>query len=180
MENTFKLSLVTLAIFFTSRSDGGSGPNKLERDVPDAFETFGVFPYALAISDNDNDTIFECLTARRRDFDPEAKTVTYDWSLSTGPGQERELVSLHHTAGVTPDAAPFTINDDDTAFIAYVRYSDYKDCAVTEVPLRNVDQCTLWVSEEYKDLVPTHCLRQFHDICGVAVPVRDSDLCPDD
>ncbi|XP_077541009.1 uncharacterized protein LOC144153233 [Haemaphysalis longicornis] len=41
-------------------------------------------------------------------------------------------------------------------------------------------QCTLWVSEEYKDLVPTHCLRQFHDICGVAVPVRDSDLCPDD
>lgn len=176
-----KLIVASLAIFYFSLpSDGRAGPNKLQREVPDAFKAFAAFPYAIGISDNDNDTIFECLTARRRDFDPEAKTVTYDWSLNTGPGQERYILSLHHTGGDTPDSAPFTVSNSDKVYEGYVIYTDYKDCAVTEVPVRNNDQCTLWVSEELKDLVPTHCLRQFHDICGVAVPLRDSDLCPDD
>ncbi|XP_077538608.1 uncharacterized protein LOC144151431 [Haemaphysalis longicornis] len=181
MESTRKLFVVSVAFLYLSLpSDGGWGPHKLQREVPDAFKTFAEFPFAIGIADNDNDTIFECLTARRHNFDPVAKTVTYDWSLNTGPGQERYILSLHHTAGDTPDAAPFTVNDGDTVYDGYVVYTDYKDCAVTEVPFWNNEQCTLWVSEALKDLVPTHCLRQFHDICGVAVPLRDSDLCPDD
>ncbi|XP_077538657.1 uncharacterized protein LOC144151477 [Haemaphysalis longicornis] len=181
MENRLNLVVAGLAILYlSSSSDGVSGPNKLKRDVPDVFEAFSDYPFAIAISDNDNDTIFECLSATRRDFDPEAKTVTYDWSLSNGPENEREIVSLHHSAGATPDATNFTIGDDDTVYVGYVRYNDNGNCAVTEFPFRNKELCTLWVSEEYKDMVPTYCLRHFHDICGVIVPLRDSDLCPDD
>ncbi|KAH7946627.1 hypothetical protein HPB52_002147 [Rhipicephalus sanguineus] len=100
-------------------------------------KVFAAFPYAVGISDINNDTIFECLSARRKDFDPEAKTVTYVWSLNDGPGK---------------------------------RY--FLRCSAAE--------CTLWVSKAVEDLVPVSCLEQFHDVCGVMVPLRDSDLCLDD
>ncbi|XP_037578997.1 uncharacterized protein LOC119461703 [Dermacentor silvarum] len=168
-----------VAIVLLSRSDAGKGPNVLQRDAPDAFKVFAAFPYAVGISDSDNDTIFECLTTKRKDFDPEAKTVTYVWSLSDGPGK-RKHVEFHHTTGATPDATNFTVGtDSDEMEVAYVTWSDYKDCAITEVPHYG-DQCTLWVSKAVEDLVPVYCLEQFHDICGVMVPLHDSDLCEDD
>ncbi|KAL1469371.1 hypothetical protein MTO96_041074, partial [Rhipicephalus appendiculatus] len=37
--------------------------------------------------DSDNDTIFDCLTAKRKDFDADAKTTTYVWSLNHGQGK---------------------------------------------------------------------------------------------
>ncbi|KAH7938538.1 hypothetical protein HPB49_024983 [Dermacentor silvarum] len=179
MKNSLIVFLAAVAILLLSRSDAGKGPNVLQRDVPDAFKVFAAFPYAVAISDADNDTIFECLTTMRKDFDPESKTVTYVWSISDGPGK-RKHVSLHHTAGATPDATNFTVGKDSNEVeVAYVIWSDYKDCAITEVP-HFADQCTLWVSKEVEDLVPEYCLEQFHDACGVMVPLHDSDLCEDD
>ncbi|KAH7946626.1 hypothetical protein HPB52_002146 [Rhipicephalus sanguineus] len=129
-------------------------------------QVFAAFPYAVAISDADNDTIFECLTATRKDFDPEAKTVT-------------KHVGFHHTAGATPEATNFTVGKSTVVEVAHVVWSDYKDCAITEVPHFS-DQCTLWVSKAVEDLVPLYCLEQFHDVCGVVVPLHDSDLCLDD
>lgn len=174
------LSVVLSAVVFVllSRCDAGKGPNVLPRETPDAFEVFAQFPYAVAISDADNDTIFECLTATRKDFDPEAKTVTYVWSISDSPGK-RKHVGFHHTAGATPEATNFTVGKSTVVEVAYVVWSDYKDCAITEVPHFS-DQCTLWVSKAVEDLVPVSCLEQFHDVCGVVVPLHDSDLCLDD
>ncbi|XP_077539485.1 uncharacterized protein LOC144152146 isoform X2 [Haemaphysalis longicornis] len=138
METKSKLLVASLALLYLSLpSDGGSGPKKLQRETPDAYLAFEAFPYALGVADNDNDTIFECLNAKRRDFDLEGRTVTYDWSLSTGPGQERLVVSLHHLPGDTIDSAPFTVDDDTTVYDGYVSYTDYRDCAVTEVPIWN-------------------------------------------
>ncbi|XP_077488478.1 uncharacterized protein LOC144099208 [Amblyomma americanum] len=137
---------------------------------------FAKFPYGVGISDVDNDTIFECLTAKRKDFDPVAKTVTYVWSLNDGDGK-RKHVGFHHTAGATPDATNFTVGQDSSKVeVAYFRWSDYKDCAITEVP-HFTNQCTLWVSKAVENQVPAYCLEQFHDICGVMVPLHDSDLC---
>ncbi|XP_050028183.3 uncharacterized protein [Dermacentor andersoni] len=179
MNNSLIVVLAAVAIVLLSKSDAGKGPNVLQRDVPDAFKVFAAFPYAVAISDADNDTIFECMTTMRKDFDPEAKTVTYVWSINNGPGK-RKHVGFHHTAGATPDATNFTVGrHSNKVEVAYIIWSDYKDCAITEVPHFG-DQCTLWVSKEVEDLVPLYCLEQFHDVCGVVVPLHDSDLCEDD
>ncbi|XP_077533109.1 uncharacterized protein LOC144145395 [Haemaphysalis longicornis] len=157
----------------------GSGPNKLQRDVPDAFKAFGAFPYAIGITDSNNDTIFECLTAIRTEYDYEAKTVTYVWSLNDGPEHTRKHYAFHYTAGATPDTANFSVGKDEVPEVKYVRYTDYKDCVITEAS-HFAEECTLWVSKEVEDLVPVHCLEQFGDICGFAVPLHDADLCEDD
>ncbi|KAL1442696.1 hypothetical protein MTO96_030669 [Rhipicephalus appendiculatus] len=46
-------------------------PQAVADDVPDAFKVFGLFPHIVAISDVDNDTVFECLSAKRTEYDPE-------------------------------------------------------------------------------------------------------------
>ncbi|XP_037520672.1 uncharacterized protein LOC119397314 [Rhipicephalus sanguineus] len=178
MRHSLRVVLSVAALALVYRSDAGKGPNVLQREAPDAFEVFAAFPYAVGISDINNDTIFECLSARRKDFDPEAKTVTYVWSLNDGPGK-RKRVAFHHTAGATPDATNFTVGKSTDVEVAYIVWSDYKDCAITDVSHFS-QQCTLWVSKAVEDLVPVSCLEQFHDVCGVMVPLRDSDLCLDD
>ncbi|XP_037280330.2 uncharacterized protein LOC119173637 [Rhipicephalus microplus] len=178
MRESLSVALGAVAVLLVARSDAGNGPHLLQREAPDAFEVFAAFPYAVGISDTNNDTIFECLSATRKDFDPVAKTVTYVWSLSDGPGK-RKHVGFHHTAGATPDATNFTVGKSTNMEVAYIVWSDYKDCAITDVP-HFAEQCTLWVSKVVEDLVPLYCLKQFHDVCGVVVPLHDSDLCEDD
>ncbi|XP_077533141.1 uncharacterized protein LOC144145411 isoform X2 [Haemaphysalis longicornis] len=145
---------IILFLFFCGPSvlRAGSGPNKLQRDVPDAFKAYGAFPYAIAITDSNNDTIFECLAAKRTEFDYEAKTATYVWFVGDGPENLRKGYPFHYTQGATLDAADYTVGKE----------------------------CTLWVSMEVQDLVPEHCLEQFGDICGFAVPLHAADLCEDD
>ncbi|KAL1444305.1 hypothetical protein MTO96_045590 [Rhipicephalus appendiculatus] len=55
------------------------GPRKMMYDVPDVFEVFSSFPYSVAISDSDNDTMFECVVANRTQIDPESRTATFVW-----------------------------------------------------------------------------------------------------
>ncbi|KAL3219443.1 hypothetical protein MRX96_030396 [Rhipicephalus microplus] len=178
MNHFLSVVLGAAAVVLLSRCDAGKGPDVLLRETPDAFKVFAAFPYAVGISDADNDVIFQCITATRKDFDPEAKTVTYVWSLSDGPGK-RKHIEFHHTAGATPEATNFTVGKSTKIEVAYVVWSDYKDCAITEVSHFS-DQCTLWVSKAVEDVVPLYCLEQFYDVCGVAVPLHDSNLCLDD
>ncbi|XP_077486592.1 uncharacterized protein LOC144097854 [Amblyomma americanum] len=73
------------------------GPQSLQIESFDALKTIAKFEYLVSISDSDNDTNFECLSARRQDFDPESHTVTYVWTFpSTG-----EEVPFHAKTGDT-------------------------------------------------------------------------------
>ncbi|XP_077535376.1 uncharacterized protein LOC144147178 isoform X3 [Haemaphysalis longicornis] len=172
---------ITLFLLFCGPSAlrAGSGPNKLQRDVPDAFKAYGAFPYAVAITDSNNDTIFECLAAERTEFDYEAKTATYIWFVSDGPEKSRNGYPFYYTEGPTLDSANYVVGKDGVSQVEYVRYTDYKDCLISEASYFG-EQCTLWVSKEVQDLVPEHCLEQFGDICGFAVPVYAADLCEED
>ncbi|KAH6943043.1 hypothetical protein HPB50_014224 [Hyalomma asiaticum] len=58
------------------------GPQKLAHGVPDTFEAFASFPYSVAISDSDNDTMFECVVAKRTEIDPVARTATFLWHFT--------------------------------------------------------------------------------------------------
>ncbi|KAL1483913.1 hypothetical protein MTO96_050159 [Rhipicephalus appendiculatus] len=53
-------------------------------------QVMAAIPSAVAISDSDNDTIFDCLIAKRTEIDYEAKKATYVWT--TG-GQEIHFVA---------------------------------------------------------------------------------------
>ncbi|XP_077488708.1 uncharacterized protein LOC144099353 isoform X2 [Amblyomma americanum] len=181
MNTSSGLVVAFLAIFLlVTTTEAARGPNVLERDVPDAFQVFANFPYGVAITDIDNDNILDCLTAKRKDFDPEAKTVTYVWSLNGGEGNNRYHVAFHHTAGATPDATNFTVGkDSDNVEVAHFLYSDNKDCAIVDVPHFG-DECVLFVSQEKENDVPEICLEHFADICGDAIAVRDRHRCVDD
>uniref|UniRef100_A0A023GCE0 Putative lipocalin-5 3 n=1 Tax=Amblyomma triste TaxID=251400 RepID=A0A023GCE0_AMBTT len=50
-----------------------------DNDVPDSFVLFEHFPEVVAISDSDNDTIFECMAGKRISFDKENKRVKFMW-----------------------------------------------------------------------------------------------------
>ncbi|KAH7946659.1 hypothetical protein HPB52_003093 [Rhipicephalus sanguineus] len=67
---------------------------------------------------------------------------------------------------------------DDTVEVARFRYTDYKTCAVLEMPHFG-DQCTLWVNEGVQDSIPEKCLEQFGDICGNGVTHHDAEMCKD-
>ncbi|KAL1478762.1 hypothetical protein MTO96_052411 [Rhipicephalus appendiculatus] len=76
------LALVVLCIACAVQDKLGApgGPRKLHYDVPDTFEVISAFPSSVAISDSDNDTIFDCLVANRTEIDYETKTATYVWT----------------------------------------------------------------------------------------------------
>ncbi|XP_077533440.1 uncharacterized protein LOC144145642 [Haemaphysalis longicornis] len=171
--------VVLLAFVAFSQVGAGPGPNKLQRDVPDAFKAFETIEYGVAISDIDNDQRLECLTVMRKDLDPEAKTVTYIWSINQGPEQKRKHYGFHYTQGDSPDTAKFTVGKNNTVEVKRVRYSDYKNCVITESS-HFVEECTLWVTKDVVDQVPQNCIEQFADICGEAVNLRSSNICEDD
>ncbi|KAL1481336.1 hypothetical protein MTO96_034545, partial [Rhipicephalus appendiculatus] len=83
------LFVITVHLVTLGTLEAYNGPHKLQRDVADALKIFELFPYGVAIMETEGDKKFECLTALRKDFDPEAKTATYIWSLDSGEGQKR-------------------------------------------------------------------------------------------
>ncbi|KAL1451275.1 hypothetical protein MTO96_043888 [Rhipicephalus appendiculatus] len=50
-------------------------------DVPDSFKIFENFPFAVGISDVNNDSDYECLTTKRVWLDMDTKTGEYVWLL---------------------------------------------------------------------------------------------------
>ncbi|XP_077540145.1 uncharacterized protein LOC144152652 [Haemaphysalis longicornis] len=180
MSESAALFIVISVAIATTNAVLAQGSSDVQSGLPDAFRVFQHFPYAVAIFDSNNDTIFECLTAYRKHFDPVAKEVTYLWSLNQGPGQKRKHITFHSTEGPTPDTAICTVEkEENRTGLCSFRYSDYNDCAIVEQSTYG-HQCTLWVRREIEDRIPVHCLVPFGKICQVAVPVHDSDLCVDD
>lgn len=149
---------------------------KLHRDSPDGFRTMEQFAYAVAISDSDNDTIFECLAAKRLGIDPETHTGTYEFSL---PSSGRTLL-FYVRPGDSPGTMTMTSDIDSNPKEGIIYYTDYKDCVVADLELEGEGhQCTLWTRARVKNNVPQNCIDQFVDVCGVVVPAHSRDLCAD-
>ncbi|XP_077540112.1 uncharacterized protein LOC144152640 [Haemaphysalis longicornis] len=169
------VALVQFSGLFGAAS-GARGPHKLQRELPDSFKIFDAFEHPIGIMDTNNDSVFECLSARRKDYDPDAQTVTYIWSIAGEDSNKRQLVPFHHTPGDTPDTTRFTVGSDSTVRVGRFDYTDYKNCAILEIPYFGY-QCTLWVAENVKDSIPEECIIHYYDICGGGFPIYAKDIC---
>uniref|UniRef100_A0A023G965 Putative lipocalin-5 1 n=1 Tax=Amblyomma triste TaxID=251400 RepID=A0A023G965_AMBTT len=171
-------SAATALSLMMSAGAGPSDPANLQREPPDMMRIFEAFPNATAIMDIDNDSILDCLTARRTEMDPENKTATYMWSLQGSDGKTRIHVPVYHMAGNTPDMTLYIFGSkNNTPEVGYFRYTDYKNCVIFELPHFG-HQCTLWVSEAARDSIPDYCLKQHANICGAGITIY-KDTCKD-
>ncbi|KAL1473488.1 hypothetical protein MTO96_022063 [Rhipicephalus appendiculatus] len=66
----YRVCLVALVVGFLEPSIAASQESS---DVPDSFKVFENFPFAVGISDVNNDSIYECLTTRRAWLDMDTK-----------------------------------------------------------------------------------------------------------
>ncbi|XP_070394453.1 uncharacterized protein [Dermacentor albipictus] len=105
------------------------GPQKLHHDVADTLKAFTSFPFAVAISDSDNDTIFECMYTTQTDVNLNAKTATYAWYF---PGFGR-AIPFYVRAGEEPGTLTFTVEDDPTLFEGVIYYTDYENCVIADL-----------------------------------------------
>ncbi|XP_049527881.1 uncharacterized protein LOC125947360 [Dermacentor silvarum] len=149
-------------------------------DVPDSFKIYENFPFAVAVSDSDNDRRYECVTTRRMWLLPEEKKGEYIWLLEGHDGKSKQTVSFYVFEGSSPDTVRFTVGSEDSpSNEAKFYYSDYENCAVIDIPY-NGRQCMLWTKETVKDSVPQKCLDEFQKNCGVGAPLYNKDLCSKD
>ncbi|KAL1474150.1 hypothetical protein MTO96_021379 [Rhipicephalus appendiculatus] len=96
-------------------------------DVPDSFKIFETFPFAVAISDADNDTVYECLTAKRMWLEPEEKKGEYIWFLKGNLDNRKRTVSFYVFEGPSPDTFLFTVGSDEAlSSEAKFHYTDYE------------------------------------------------------
>lgn len=167
-----------LSILESTKANGAS--EILRRDLPDAFEIYLHLDDVLAISDADNDGVFECTAAIRTDYQTEPRMATYMFLFKGHHGTEKKNVSLHITPGATPDKITFYLdNHTEQKFEAQYFYTDYKTCTIVKGPYEG-DRCLLLVSRDMAEDVPEHCVANFADICGVAANLYSKELCPDD
>ncbi|XP_037285512.2 uncharacterized protein LOC119178416 isoform X2 [Rhipicephalus microplus] len=120
------------------------GPMKLHRDSPDGFKTMEKFEHALAISDSDNDTVFECMTSTRVDINPETMTATYAISLPK-PGN---VLLFQITPGSSPGRLIFKSDLECTLWVRVaVKNNIPQDCMD-----QFVDVCGVIVPENSQDM----------------------------
>ncbi|XP_075551166.1 uncharacterized protein LOC142584788 [Dermacentor variabilis] len=173
----FSLALLLPATVVMGELGLPGGPLKLDHKVydgADIIKLISTFDYVVAISDADNDTIFECMSAKRLEYDPAVLSATYLWVFpSTGL-----QVPIFIQPGGPVGTVQFTIPQDETPKEAIVYYSNYENCVVISVELYG-NQCILWTNTAVKDNVPQDCIDHFVDTCGVIVPKHSRDLCPD-
>ncbi|XP_077539727.1 uncharacterized protein LOC144152335 [Haemaphysalis longicornis] len=159
------LSIALKLLFGAGAVQGALGPNKLEREVPDAAKIFAALDHPIGARDTDLDVILRCLSAQRTYFDPESSNATYVWSLKQVIGNGRDYATLHHMLGDTPDRTNYTVGSSTKVEVGIFHYTDYANCAVLEMHHFG-NQCTLWVTKDVLDAIPEECLRQHEDICG--------------
>ncbi|XP_054922210.1 uncharacterized protein [Dermacentor andersoni] len=169
---TFGVLLATCYVHGKLGAPGG--PQQLPYVVPDSFKVFQSFAFAVAISDSDNDTILECMSANRTAINPEEMTATYTFNF---PNTQKEI-PFYVKAGETPGTVTFTVGADSTQREGIIYYTDYVNCDVVDLDFHG-HQCTLWARKEVKDNVPQNCIDYFVDTCGVVVPQHSRDLCFD-
>uniref|UniRef100_A0A023G938 Putative lipocalin-5 1 n=1 Tax=Amblyomma triste TaxID=251400 RepID=A0A023G938_AMBTT len=149
-------------------------------DVPDSFEIFDKFPFAIAISDSNNDTIYECLTAKRAWFDRDAKKGEYIWLLRGHHGKPKKTLSFYVADGSSPDTFIYMEGSEDAKpEVGTFYYTDMETCAVLDMPFSG-RQCILWAAEDKQDSLPQKCLDEFSEHCGVGIPLYSKDLCKED
>ncbi|XP_077538975.1 uncharacterized protein LOC144151729 [Haemaphysalis longicornis] len=172
------LLTLCLAVDILGKLGAPGGPQKLPRQVADSFQVFSSFPFAVAISDSDNETIFECVKTTRTQLDPEAQTATFAWVARETDFNPRQEVLFHVKAAEEPGTVTFTVDDDPTEKEGIFYYTDYEKCLVMDFEYRG-HQCILWMPIKYKDDAPQECIDYFVDTCGVSVTFNRTDLCED-
>ncbi|KAL1485736.1 hypothetical protein MTO96_047237, partial [Rhipicephalus appendiculatus] len=111
------------------------GTAQQTNDVPDSFKIFETFPFAVAISDADNDTVYECLTTRRMWIEPEEKKGEYVSFLQGNHDNRKRTLSFYVFEGTSPDAFLFTVGSDEAlSSEGKFYYTDYENCAVMDLP----------------------------------------------
>ncbi|XP_070395484.1 uncharacterized protein [Dermacentor albipictus] len=132
------------------------------------------------VSDQNNDRIYECLTAKRAWLKPEEKKGEYIWFFGGHGGTPKRTVGFYVSEGSSPDTFRFSVDQDDSpSEEAKFYYTDYDNCAVLDIPY-NGRQCILWTKETVKDSVPQKCMDAFMKNCGVGAPLYNDDLCSGD
>ncbi|XP_065301913.2 uncharacterized protein [Dermacentor albipictus] len=155
-------------------------PRQETDDVPDSFKVFESFPDAVAVSDQNNIGMYECLRARRLLIRSEKKEAQYTWLFGWNGGTPRRSVSFYVFEGSSPDTFLYTLDPDETPSAeAKVYYADYDNCAVLDIPY-NGRRCILWTRETAKDAVPSECVHEFMKYCGSGAPLYKDDLCSGD
>uniref|UniRef100_G3MQ60 Lipocalin/cytosolic fatty-acid binding domain-containing protein n=1 Tax=Amblyomma maculatum TaxID=34609 RepID=G3MQ60_AMBMU len=126
------------------------GPYEQQREIPSFAEVVALFRDSIALMDIDNDSILDCLTARRIQYDPDVWSATYLWNVAASNGER-----LH--------------------FPVYITAADTPDKFIISTSIK----CTLWVTKERKDTIPHECMEQFEKNCGNGYNLHDRDTCKD-
>ncbi|XP_077539272.1 uncharacterized protein LOC144151960 [Haemaphysalis longicornis] len=178
MQHGYFVALLTA--FVGQALVASAGHNEQSPDVPDSFKIFEKFPHAIAISNSDNDTIFECLTVKRMFFDKKTMTTEYVWLFKGHHGQPKKTVAFYAEEGPTPDKFFFMESSEASPKKeGQFYYTDYKTCAVMYMDYHG-GQCILWSEPNKRDSLPQECMDEFAKSCGVGVPTYSKDLCDDD
>ncbi|KAH6929313.1 hypothetical protein HPB50_026222 [Hyalomma asiaticum] len=92
------------------------GPQKLTHDTPDTMKVIENFPYSVAISDSDNDTVFECVAANRTAIDRDAQTATFVWLFQGNENHPKQNIPFYVKTGDEPGTLLFTVEGGDTLY----------------------------------------------------------------
>nr|XP_054923646.1 uncharacterized protein LOC129383301 [Dermacentor andersoni] len=177
MHGAYAVALVALCATNTvvvAKLGSPGGPLKLPRDMIDSFEAFSNFPYSVAISDSDNDTMFECVVAKRTEIDPVERTATFVWHFLETDHSPEQDIPFYGRSGTSPGTMEVVVGDDPTVLEGIFYYSS-KDCVVMDLEYHG-HQCLLWTRWQFKDSVPQHCIDHFVDTCGVVPPAHSRPL----
>ncbi|KAL1468538.1 hypothetical protein MTO96_041429, partial [Rhipicephalus appendiculatus] len=92
----------------------------------------GQFADAAGVRDVNRDPMFKCLRANRTEYDSEAPSANYVWSLNAGKGNPRKHAVVKYTGGDTPDIIITTVDSDpSTRAEGSIIYSDYENCGIS-------------------------------------------------
>ncbi|KAL1467953.1 hypothetical protein MTO96_041807, partial [Rhipicephalus appendiculatus] len=109
-----------------------SGELPSQAEVTDAFKVLGSFSDNAAVRDVNRDPMFHCLRATRTNFNPEAPSATFDWSLNAGKGKPRRHAMVKYTSGDAPDVIFSSIDSDpSTRKEGRIIYTDYANCGIS-------------------------------------------------
>ncbi|KAL1473223.1 hypothetical protein MTO96_038835, partial [Rhipicephalus appendiculatus] len=109
LTSTLAVAVLCIGNIVLAKLGAPGGPRKLPYDVPDAFQVFTQYKDAVAISDSDNDTTFDCLVTRRINIDYEAQTATYIWTFKDS--SSRPDVFFQVSRGPKPGTVEMTVGD---------------------------------------------------------------------
>ncbi|XP_077540300.1 uncharacterized protein LOC144152748 [Haemaphysalis longicornis] len=179
MRSLFTTCFLASWVCIATRNYGVLGSSALkEKSFPEASEVFQIFSDIAAISDANNDTILECMIAKRTYIDLDSNTAVYTWTLKSQDGEPGEKISFFVRGEAAPGIITVYPEDDPTPREGVYLYTDYENCLTFKMEYRG-NICLLWVQRELKDSVPQHCIDHFVADCGAVVPLYSQDLCFD-